>query len=470
MAEPKTPAPRVELEPDELEGIFDLVGVRTFLLNDGAEPLVQFLKSEREQAAVREHCNAVRADGKARSIEVAGGCRFGDASWSRIHFVRRKDGTVLAIGQDITHERENERQWREVESWLVTLGETLPFPFWICDRDGRFVLQNPALTEGVGNVIGRTMPDLLDSEAKIERWNRVFARTMAGESSREELETDVGGIRRIVIRFLSPVRGPDGVHGALCVYIDVTELKQTEARLRQSVLELGRAQDTLVKREQYAALGEMAAVVAHEVRNPLGVIANVAALLRKRAGETTRDICDIIEDEVARLDTLVRSLLEFVRPTEPVLAPGPLHELIDQALEQTLGTDGAAKRIRLIRTLDRSLPPVQMDASLLRVALSNVLRNALQAMPEAGELEVSLEPELVAERRFARVLIRDTGAGIPADIQERIFLPFVTTRPMGSGLGLAIVKKVVDAHHGAVELTSEAGKGTTCVIRVPLPR
>jgi signal transduction histidine kinase len=266
------------------------------------------------------------------------------------------------------------------------------------------------------------------------------------------------------------VREGDEVRGVLGLDVDISELKVTEARLRQSLHELNEAQESLVRKQQLTALGEMAAVVAHEVRNPLGSISNALSLLRRNAKleNDNEALCRIIEDEVRRLDLLVVSLLDFIRPMSADLQPRPLTPVVDEALSQALRADGGMTQIRVVREVDESLEPVLMDATLLTVALTNLFRNAVQAMSGDGSLHVSIDRESSGSARWARVRIRDTGPGIPAAVQERMFEPFVTTRPTGSGLGLSIVRRAIEAHRGSLDLHSEPGRGTTCTVRLPV--
>ncbi len=227
---------------------------------------------------------------------------------------------------------------------------------------------------------------------------------------------------------------------------------------------LAAAQDRLVRRERLAAIGELAAVVAHEVRNPLGVIFNSLGSLR-RLVKPTGDallLLDMASEEAGRLNRIVGDLLDFARPSPLELKREPLLPVVDGAVAAALGTAGG--RVALVREVAEGMPLVPMDARLVRQALLNVAMNAVQAMPEGGTLTVKVE----AGDGAAAVVISDTGPGIPEAVRARIFEPFFTTRPTGTGLGLAVVKRILDDHRGAVELCPAPGGGTCFTLRLPL--
>ncbi|MFP2929146.1 MASE1 domain-containing protein [Pyxidicoccus sp. 3LG] len=239
--------------------------------------------------------------------------------------------------------------------------------------------------------------------------------------------------------------------------------------LRQSLQTLAATQAMLVRRERMAALGELSATVAHEVRNPLGAIANAVAALRRLAPETTTGhagtLLGIMDEEVRRLALMVNDLLDFARPAEPRLMPQPLPPVVEGALEASLRSGPSG--ITVARTVDSELPPVAVDAQLLHVALINLFTNAVQAMPSGGTLTTRLEPDTRAGTPHARLTISDTGHGMAPEVKARIFEPFFTTRATGTGLGLAIVRRIVEGHHGEVSVHSTVGQGTTFTVWLP---
>jgi len=241
------------------------------------------------------------------------------------------------------------------------------------------------------------------------------------------------------------------------------------ADLRRSYADLARTQEQLVQRERLAALGELAAVVAHEVRNPLGVLFNSLGTFRRLLGDrvdgTARTLLEIMEEEAARLNHIVGDLLDFTRPIVPARSRTRLDSLIEEAVDAALGDSRG--RVALARAFD-DLPPVPVDARLIRQAILNLAANAVQAMPTGGTLTVRLRRAELKGRPMARVELEDTGPGIAPDVEPRIFEPFFTTRPMGTGLGLAVVKRIVEAHDGVLRVSSTEGHGTTFTLWLPL--
>jgi GAF domain-containing protein len=237
--------------------------------------------------------------------------------------------------------------------------------------------------------------------------------------------------------------------------------------LRKSYADLARAQAQLVHRERLAALGELSAVVAHEVRNPLGVIFNSLGSLRRiiRTGGDAQMLLDILGEEADRLNRIVGDLLDFARPPMPNLQPEPLDRVIEEAVSAAMANGGPA--IRVERELDPKLPPIPMDARLLRQAILNIAMNAVQAMQKGGLLSVRAAPEPSERGRVVRIEIGDTGPGIPPETRARIFEPFFTTKATGTGLGLAVVRRIVEGHRGEITVSSEVGAGTTFTIRLP---
>jgi PAS domain S-box-containing protein len=235
--------------------------------------------------------------------------------------------------------------------------------------------------------------------------------------------------------------------------------------LKKSYEELAHTQEQLVQRERLAALGELAAVVAHEVRNPLGAIFNSVSYIRHFIGADSPALpmVDILGEEADRLNRIVDDLLHFARPPSPSLTPVPLQRLLEDSVRAAL-VDAAGK-IEVAWQVQAEVP-VLVDERMIRQAFLNLALNAVQAMPQGGTLRVSAcraagpTPEVQVE-------FTDSGAGIPAEMRARIFEPFFTTKAKGTGLGLAIVKRIVESHSGRVVLESEPGRGTTFRLFLP---
>jgi PAS domain S-box-containing protein len=288
-------------------------------------------------------------------------------------------------------------------------------------------------------------------------------------TSREEL---------IGVVLLDDTRGPRSFSPA---FIELTEatcgqisLAVANARLYESLwasyAELAAARAELVRRERLAAIGELSALIAHEVRNPLGSISNVVASLR-RMFKTEGDaalLLDILVEEGDRLNRMVTALLDYTRPREPMLHPEELLEVLQDAVEVAQAQQGGGGRLTFSLDVEPELPRVPMDRRLIRQAFVNVLVNAIQSMPQGGPVRVQARRQLQGSREWLRIDVTDQGCGIPTELLHRVLQPFFTTKAQGIGMGLALAKLIIEDHHGELALESTPGRGTTVTIRLPL--
>ena len=246
---------------------------------------------------------------------------------------------------------------------------------------------------------------------------------------------------------------------------------ETRRLLRVSVEaydELARAQAELVRHERLAALGELAAVMAHEVRNPLGVIFNSLSTLRRLLRPTgdSEMLLSMVEEEAERLNRIVADLLDFVRPYELTKKPIDIEPVVEAAVAEALKSLPLATA-RVVTECEPQLPPFPADAHLLKQAVVNLVVNAVQAMPKGGTVTVrsSLVPR--ADGPWLQVEVRDEGPGLSPRAAEKMFQPFFTTKATGTGLGLAVVKRIVESHNGEVEVCPNPEKGATFALRIP---
>jgi two-component system sensor histidine kinase HydH len=233
------------------------------------------------------------------------------------------------------------------------------------------------------------------------------------------------------------------------------EMALLQRDLRSSDAQLAQAQAELIDRERLAALGELSASVAHEVRNPLGVIFNSMGSLRRilRPEGDAALLIDIVEEEADRLNRMVGDLLDYSRPLQPALQPVLLRALIDEAISSArLQAGASADAVAIQVRVAREVATIRADARLLRQALINLFLNSVQAMPKGGRLTVTARPGELHGAPAADITIADTGPGVPLEARTRIWQPFFTTKATGTGLGLAVVKRIVDGHGGSIAL------------------
>ena len=247
-------------------------------------------------------------------------------------------------------------------------------------------------------------------------------------------------------------------------------------------IENSRLYERMKERDRLAALGEMAAGLAHEIRNPLGAIKGAAQYLDPAAlREGDAEILQIIVEEVNRLDGVVAQFLDYSRPMGPgateKLTPTDLNEVLSRTVKLIEGS--LPPNVRLELSLEPEVPRILADAEQLKQVFINLVLNAVQAMPDGGRLAVRTRrprqplelglsdssPRYAADQ--VEVRFADTGAGIPEEAKDRIFIPFYTTKSKGTGLGLAISQRIVKAHGGSIEVQSRLGEGSEFILRFP---
>ena len=285
----------------------------------------------------------------------------------------------------------------------------------------------------------------------------VFRKIIAGTADVTEyfenpLLTRTGG-ERIIAWHNAPLKDTHGrIIGTLSSGEDVTDRRRNEERLRQQ--------------EALARLGQMAAVVAHEVRNPLAGISGAVEILQGRApeGSADREILTTIRERIGILDQSVEDLLRFARPRNPHFVSVPVRELLHDTAR--LLTDD-----RKLSDLNVSISGpdvvIRCDADMIREVFLNLFLNAAHAMETRGRIDVQIE----AEDGDCRVVVADDGPGISPAVRHRVFEPFFTTKTQGTGLGLPIARRLVELNGGEIGLALDApGTGTTIEVRLPLSR
>lgn len=241
-------------------------------------------------------------------------------------------------------------------------------------------------------------------------------------------------------------------------------VEQRTAQLNESLETLRRTQDQLVQSERLAAIGQLASAVGHELRNPLAVLTNALYLLR-RATEPSGDPrvgqhLSTAEREVSAATLIVSDLLEFSRGREPILSDVDVGDLVEEALSVAPHPEGVE--------VDWSPPPsavwARADRDQLRQVVLNLITNAYDAMPGGGSLRIRAEAD---GQGLVELEVADSGTGMDEQTRGRVFEPFFTTKARGVGLGLAVTHRIITAHHGAVLVESEPGRGTRFRIRLP---
>ena len=334
-------------------------------------------------------------------------------------------------------------------------------------RDGRIAVMNevayrilglPQRTTDIGLPFAQVLKDRPDV------WRIITgAFDLSHLPNRAELRVKSTG--KVIGYTLSQVKDRRGaITGATLFFKDLTRVEQLEERERL--------------RDRLAALGEMAAAIAHEVKNPLAGIEVMAGLLKRQltdSPDAQTILADIIK-EAKMANAIVLEVLDFVRPIRLQVERTELDDVFRDAISMA---ESHVQRggVQLAVALPQDLPPIQGDPHQLRQLFTNLLTNAFEAMGGKGQVKISVqqlaaeeEPTAVGELHavpMIQVEVADNGPGVPADVMDRIFSPFFTTKPQGSGLGLAIVRKIVDAHDGRIDVSAPVEGGTR--FRVTLP-
>ncbi len=303
--------------------------------------------------------------------------------------------------------------------------------------------------------IGRPLADVVTVPEVVRALTAAFDMHLL--PNRAELRLRPSG--KVIGYTLALIRDDDDtVVGAAMFFKDLTRVEQLEERERL--------------RDRLAALGEMAAAIAHEVKNPLAGIEVMAGLLRRRTADSpdTQAVLSDIINEAKMANAIVQEVLEFVRPLRLQVEPTRVTDAVHSALQLAV-TKVPPGSIDVVVSVSASVPHIQADQHQLTQVLTNLVINAYEAMDGRGKVTITAVATRLEDgfdgREAVCIEVADDGPGMTRDVADHVFAPFFTTKPQGTGLGLGIVRKIVDAHDGRIDLDTVPGEGTR--IRVTLP-
>ncbi len=392
-----------------------------------------------------------------QTVRVAKGGRMVDISLS-VSPIRNASGTVVdasTIARDITGSNRSLQQLKDSEERLRSIVEAAVDAIVVIDAHGKIEAFNPGAERlfgyAAGEVFGKNVNILMPEPYHSEHDGYMRHYLETGEQKIIGIGREVTAVRKDGTTF--PVHlsvGEMTLNGRrkfTGIIHDLTSRVAMEERLRE--------QAALVR------LGEMAAVIAHEVKNPLAAVRGAIQVIGKRLPPGSREVA-VITDIIARIDTLnalVKDLLLFARPPQPHPIAVDVLGVLGMTVDLLRADDAHAA---VVVTIEGAAPHIMADAELLKIVFLNLLINSAQAMKGQGEIGIRVS----ADGPDCVIVLTDTGPGIAPEVRSRLFTPFVTTKARGTGLGLATVKRLIEAHHGQIRVDSPGGARIT--VRLPL--
>jgi signal transduction histidine kinase/GAF domain-containing protein len=356
---------------------------------------------------------------------------------------------------------QNVRYARELEElkleWASAF-DSIPDIICIIDRNYKIVKSNKALSLRFGN-----------SEEEGFLYQYCFRLIRNRETPceecphRETIETGLPHYKewnqgnQVFLILTSPIQTREGQTDKTVYFMkDISQEKEKERRLHQY--------------KKMAEVGTLISKIAHDIRNPLGAIANSVSVLGRfiQKDGPTGQLLNIALEEVQRLKEMLSEFMEFTRIPKPKLQKVDIVGLIEEALELLRKDESLMKDIIMEKNYPLESVLCYLDPSMIRSALWNIFRNAAEAMPEGGRLQVSLKCCEIDKKEWVEIIIMDTGIGIPSEVADRIFEPFVTTKEKGTGLGLSMVYQIVSEHGGTIDISPAPQRGTFVTLKFPL--
>lgn len=361
---------------------------------------------------------------------------------------------VLQLNRDI---EERETAIRRIQAYTESILSSVSSGIISTDRRGNIVTANPAARKLLGrheeDLIGFPLAKIFEGQQELLDASE---QVRAGQRQQASLETVIpaaGSDGLPVTIGITPHRSLGETVGLVISLEDLTEVKNLTRQL--------------LRADKLTGLGELVAGVAHEVRNPLGVIKASVQMIDQELEESCKskatELTRIMAQEIDRLDAVVRALLDFGRPSESQFKPVDPAQVINEVLLLTQHF-ARQQQVSVNKRYPDRLPEIQADPDQFKQVFVNLISNAIQAMPDGGELTLAT----TTRDNYLEISVTDTGAGIPEEEQARIFDPFHTTRADGTGLGLSIVHRIVDAHKGYITLESRTGEGSAFTVGLPL--
>lgn len=399
---------------------------------------------------------------------------------------------IIGFAIDVTERKKAEDELRRSEEKYRGLYDSLIDGFVMTDMQGRILECN----QGYLDMLGYTKQEIRKlkyQDLTPAKWHRMEEQVVSGLIMRrgysDEYEKEYvrksGEVFPVAIRVWLVREDEQGNPASMWGIVrDITQHKLVEQKgrelaaakakieaeiakadeLKKAYDNLKEMQESLIRAEKLAALGKLAAMVGHELRNTLGVIKNSVYFLRLRLKAAAEDEkikrhLQMLDDEVDSSDKIITDILTFTRIQEPKLSAVKVNDVIRKSFRKVR----IPRAVKAVTRLGRSLPEIQADAAQLEQVFHNIILNAVEAMPDGGRLTVTSSKK----NGLIEVEISDTGKGVPEENLKKIFEPLFTTKAHGIGLGLSLCQDVIRGHKGVIEVKSAAGKGTIFIVKLP---
>jgi PAS domain S-box-containing protein len=364
---------------------------------------------------------------------------------------------VLLVGNDITELREKESSLKNIDTTLKNIMSSIKeYALFAINLEGNITY----FGMGSEDLFGWSKNEIVFKDVSLlfpegdANLSQMLAEVKV--SGRYEIETELkksDGSLFPVDLTLTQLKDTGGkLIGYILIAKDITEIKKLEYQMFQT--------------EKMAAIGQLAAGMAHEINNPLFVISGRLELLKDEPGisDDMRQDLAVINTQADRIRKLVDRLLKFARRNIPHLEAVSINEVIESVLPLVLYHKLPDSNVILDKHLSQDLPEVMGDLNQLQEVFVNIFINAYQAMPQGGRLYISTS---TTEGKFVQAVIKDTGRGIPAASLKNIFMPFYSTKKDGTGLGLSICYNIIKNHNGSIDIESQPDKGTMFIVKLP---
>ncbi|MGQ9507153.1 MAG: PAS domain S-box protein [Candidatus Bathycorpusculaceae bacterium] len=451
----------------------ELIGVnlRKFVDEEGFQKIRKQTEIRRRGETSRYEIALYHKDGKPRILQVSASPLWNEKG--------EYEGAISII-MDVTERRKMEEKLKESEERLKRLIEYAPDAIYLNDLQGRFLDGNKQAEALIGykkkELIGKSILETgIFPEKYLPKIKEAMERNIRGEKyGPEEFELIRKDGKTVFAEISAFPIISSGKIEVIGIARDITERKQLQKKLEeytqrleelveQRTKALKEAQEQLIKSERLAAVGQVAAMVGHDLRNPLTGIKSAVYYLKNKLSvhmdKNIKEMLRLIEENVEYANKIISDLMEYSREIKL-----ELREVTPKAIiSETLLTVDIPRGIQIL-DLTRDSPKIKVDIDKMKRVFGNIINNAVDAMPKGGKITITSK-ELDGNVEIA---FTDTGAGIRKDVLEKIWTPFFTTKSKGMGLGLPICKRLVEAHGGKISVESKVGRGTTVTVIIPV--